>query len=143
MTSLSEKGGIMTRVLILCTQNSARSQMAEGLMRELGGDKVEVRSAGFEPAGVNPNSIEAMAEIGIDISGHRSESIDEYMDMDFDYVITVCGNAEERCPVFPGQTKRLHWPTDDPAPAEDKKTAFRNARDSLKKRIRKFVEEII
>ena len=103
------------KVLILCTGNSARSQMAEGLLRHEAGDRFEVFSAGTRPTHVRPEAIEAMAEIGIDISSHRSKSVDEFVGQDLDYVITVCSNAKETCPVFPGATKRLHWPFDDPA----------------------------
>jgi arsenate reductase len=90
------------RVLILCTGNSARSQMAEGLLREIGADKFEVESAGVVSSFVRPQAIEAMREIGIDISGHRSKSLDEFLEKPFDYVITVCDNAQENCPIFPG-----------------------------------------
>jgi arsenate reductase (thioredoxin) len=101
--------GERKRVLILCTGNSARSQMAEGLLRHDGGSEFEVFSAGVEPSSVRPQAIEAMSEIGIDISGHRSKSADEFAGQEFDYVITVCDNANERCPVFPGRTQRIHW----------------------------------
>src|SRR6185295_3636648 len=106
------------RVLILCTGNSARSQMAEGLLRHLAGERFEVESAGVEPSHVRPQAIEAMREAGIDISHQRSKSVDEFAGQEFDYVITVCDNARERCPVFPGKTKRIHWSFDDPATAE-------------------------
>ena len=89
------------RVLILCTGNSARSQMAEGLLRHMAGDRYEVFSAGTRPVGLNPNAVEAMSEIGIDISGQRSKSVDEFVDQQFDYIITVCDNAKESCPIFP------------------------------------------
>src|SRR5688500_7740371 len=105
------------RVLILCTGNSARSQMAEGLLRHMGGGNFEVESAGVEPSQVRPLAIEAMKEIGIDISGHRSKSVDEFIGQEFDYVITVCDNANESCPTFPGNTQRIHWSFDDPAEA--------------------------
>jgi arsenate reductase len=97
------------RVLILCTGNSARSQMAEGLLRQDAGNRFEVASAGVEPSRVRQEAIEAMREIGIDISEHRSKSVDEFVGQEFDYVITVCDNANEQCPVFPGKTKRIHW----------------------------------
>src|ERR1041385_7696158 len=103
------------RVLILCTGNSARSQMAEGILRDLAGDRFDVESAGIEPSHVRPEAIEAMREIGIDISSHRSKSVDEFVDQQFDYIITVCDNAKETCPVFPGNAKRIHWSFDDPA----------------------------
>ena len=131
------------RVLILCTGNSARSQMAEGLLRHDAGDRFEVASAGVEPSHVRPQAIEAMREVGIDISGHRSKSLDEFTGEEFDYVITVCDNANERCPVFPGRTKRIHWSFDDPAAAEgeepEKLGAFRRVRDEIRERLRTFI----
>jgi len=102
------------KVLVLCTGNSARSQMAEGLLRHEGGDRFEVYSAGTKPGRVRPEAIAVMDEIGIDISGHRSKSVDEFVGVDLDFVITVCNNAYESCPIFPGQTRRLHWPFEDP-----------------------------
>src|SRR5688500_15575218 len=105
------------RVLILCTGNSARSQMAEGLLRHDGGGRFEVASAGTHPASVRPEAVEAMREVGVDISAHRSKSVDEFAGQEFDYVITVCDNAKESCPVFPSQTERVHWSFDDPAAA--------------------------
>lgn len=131
------------RVLILCTGNSARSQMAEGLLRHIAGDRFEVESAGVEPSHVRPQAIEAMREVGIDISGHRSKSADEFIGQEFDYVITVCDNANERCPVFPRKAERIHWSFDDPAKAEgDKKTVlavFRRVRDEIEARLREFI----
>ena len=103
------------RVLILCAGNSARSQMAEGLLRHDAGNVYEVSSAGTKPSHVRPEAIAAMREIGIDISGHRSKSVDEFAGQAFDYVITVCDNAKESCPVFPATTKRIHWSLEDPA----------------------------
>ena len=130
------------RVLILCTGNSARSQMAEGLLRHMGGDRFEVESAGVEPSHVRPQAIEAMREIGIDISGHRSKSVDEFSGQEVDYVITVCDNANERCPVFPGNTERIHWSFDDPAAAEGDEAArlavFRRVRDEIESCLREF-----
>ena len=99
-------------MLILCTGNSARSQMAEGLLRNDGGDRFEVFSAGVEPSKVQPLAVEVMSEVGIDISRQKSKSVDEFVRQQFDYVITVCDNAKERCPIFPGQTKRVHWSFD-------------------------------
>jgi arsenate reductase len=132
------------RVLILCTGNSARSQMAEGLLRHSGGEKFEVASAGIDPSFVRPEAIEAMREIGIDISSHRSKSIDEFREQPFDYVITVCDNANQQCPMFPGASQRIHWSIKDPAAIEgDNKTrldAFRQARDELQQRLNDFVE---
>jgi arsenate reductase len=131
------------RVLILCTGNSARSQMAEGLLRHLAGDLFEVESAGVEPSHVRPQAIEAMREIGIDISGNRSKPVDEFLGREFDYVITVCDNARERCPVFPGKSKRIHWSFDDPAAARGDERAvlavFRRVRDEIRERLRQFI----
>jgi arsenate reductase (thioredoxin) len=128
------------RVLILCTGNSARSQMAEGLLRHEAGDRFEVASAGVDPSRVRPEAIEAMREIGIDISEHRSKSVDEFLGQNFDYVITVCDNANQRCPVFAGTTKRIHWSFDDPAAVEgDEETrrrVFRRVRDEIRHRLR-------
>jgi arsenate reductase len=133
------------RVLILCTGNSARSQMAEGLLRHDGGGAFVVDSAGLEPSFVRVEAIEAMREIGIDISSHRSKSIDEFIGRPFDYVITVCDNANQNCPMFPAATNRLHWSIEDPAAVSgDERTrleAFRSARDNLRKRLSKFIEE--
>src|SRR5256712_9332701 len=124
------------RVLILCTGNSARSQMAEGLLRHLAGDKFDVTSAGTIATYVRPQGIAAMAEIGIDISDHRSKSLDEFLTTPFDYVITVCDNAAQTCPMFPGPAKRIHWPIDDLAFAgsneEERLAAFRRARDEIR-----------
>ena len=129
-------------VLILCTGNSARSQMAEGLLRHDNGNRFEVASAGVEPTHVRPEAVEVMSEIGIDISAHRSKSVDEFAGKEFDYVITVCDNANEHCPIFPGNTKRIHWSFDDPAAAEgDEKTKraiFRRVRDEIRSRLRLF-----
>ncbi len=117
-----------TKVLFLCTGNSCRSQMAEAWLRELGGADFTVYSAGLEPHGVNPNTIIVMEELGIDMSSHRSKQLDEYIGkVDFDYLITVCGNADERCPYFPGMGTRMHWPFQDPAAfegPEDEKLKF-------------------
>jgi arsenate reductase len=107
------------RILFICTHNSARSQMAEGLLRHIYGDKYEVFSAGTNPTNVNPLAIKAMAEIGIDISKHRSKSVMEFIDQSFDYVITVCGNAQKTCPVFPGEHEKIHWDLEDPAEAKE------------------------
>ena len=132
------------RVLILCTGNSARSQMAEGLLRDLAGDKFEVESAGTIASFVRPQAIAAMAEIGIDISEHRSKCLDEFLDTEFEYVITVCDNANESCPVFPGNARRIHWSFDDPAEVkgDDEEVAevFRRVRNEISERLRSFVE---
>ena len=126
------------RVLILCTGNSARSQMAEGLLRAMAGERFQVASAGVAPSSVRPEAIEVMREIGIDISKHRSKSVDEFTGERFDYVITVCDNAREHCPVFPGDAKLIHWSFDDPAVTGDE-TVFRRVRDEIKERLREFI----
>jgi arsenate reductase len=134
---------VKRKVLILCTGNSARSQMAEGLFRHEGGDRYEVFSAGTRPSIVRSEAIAVLAEIGIDISGQRSKSVDEFVAQPLDLVITVCDNAKEACPVFPGRTQRLHWPFEDPAHAEateeERKAAFRKVRDQIRGKIREFL----
>jgi arsenate reductase (thioredoxin) len=123
------------RVLILCTGNSARSQMAEGLLRNDGADRYEVFSAGTHPSYVRPEAITVMSEIGIDISTHRSKSVDEFAGQDFDFVITVCDNAKENCPFVPAKTECVHWSIADPAATEgsdeERLAAFRRIRDEL------------
>ena len=132
-------------VLILCTGNSARSQMAEGLLRDMAGDRIEVASAGVAPTHVRPEAIEAMKEFGIDISSHRSKSIDELIMQAFDYVITVCDTANQHCPVFPGACRRIHWSIEDPATVagddETRLEAFRSARNELRERLEKFMDD--
>ena len=132
------------RVLILCTGNSARSQMAEGLLRHDAGSVYEVFSAGTKPSHVRPEAIAVMHEVGIDISGHRSKSVEEFAGQDFDYVITVCDNAKESCPVFPAKTKRIHWSIEDPAAVQSSQgealTAFRRVRDELRARLQAFAQ---
>jgi arsenate reductase (thioredoxin) len=130
--------GEKIRVLILCTGNSARSQMAEGLLRNLGGERFEVMSAGTVASFVRPQAIAAMAEIGIDISEHRSKSVEEFATQEFDYVITVCDDANENCPVFPRETKRIHWSFDDPAESGDI-NVFRTVRDEIRAKLEEFV----
>ncbi len=129
------------RVLVLCTGNSARSQMGEGLLRHMAEDHYEVFSAGTKPVGLNPNAVKAMSEIGIDISQHRSKSVDEFTGQQFDYVITVCDNAKESCPFFPGGGERLHHSFDDPAAApQDKQLdSFRRVRDKISSWLSEFV----
>ena len=131
------------RVLILCTGNSARSQMAEGLLRHDGGEAFLVESAGIEPSFVRPEAIEVMRELGIDISGHRSKSIDEFTAQSFDHVITVCDNAKQNCPIFPGLAQRIHWSIEDPAAVggneQIRLSAFRTARDDLRGRLQEFM----
>ena len=131
------------RVLFLCTGNSARSQMAEGLLRRMAGDRFEVHSAGTRPAGLNLNAVSVLREIGIDISGQRSKHVDEFAGQSFDYVFTVCDNAKEACPFFPGGGKRLHQSFEDPAaaPAEMQLQVFRRVRDEIKARLEQFVRD--
>jgi arsenate reductase len=130
------------RVLILCTGNSARSQMAEGLLRHIAGDRFDVHSAGTIASFVRPQAIEAMREIDIDISSHRSKSVDEFAGQSFDYVITVCDNAKQNCPVFPGKTERIHWSFDDPAEAtgneDEVMNVFRRVRDEIRLELEDF-----
>lgn len=127
------------RVLVLCTHNSARSQMAEGFMRALAGDRFDVQSAGTEATGVHPLAIRAMEEIGIDITGQWSKTLDKFLCQPWDHVITVCDNANERCPVFPGRAARIHWSFEDPSGAtgseEARLNAFRRVRDQIGHRI--------
>lgn len=134
------------RVLILCTGNSARSQMAEGLLRHDGGDWFEVESAGVIKSFVRPQAIAAMEEIGIDITGHRSKSVEEFAGQEFDYVITVCDNAKESCPVFPGKTQRIHWSFDDPAEADGSEAeviaVFTRVRDEIRKNLQEFIKNV-
>ena len=133
------------RVLILCTGNSARSQMAEGLLGHDAGNIYDVFSAGTKPTRVRPEAITVMREVGIDISGHRSKSVDEFAGQNFDYVITVCDNAKESCPIFPAKTKRIHWSIEDPAAVqgseEERLAAFRRARDELRTRLEAFTQD--
>jgi arsenate reductase len=136
---------MVQRVLILCTGNSARSQMAEGLLRDLAGDRFEVLSAGTRPSVVNPLAIQVMAERGIDISRHRSKHLNEFMSQPFDYVITVCDDAAEACPVFPGRAERIHWSFPDPAKADGDQAqrlkVFRETRDTIEGRLHEWLRE--
>ncbi|MGH9943854.1 MAG: arsenate reductase ArsC [Pyrinomonadaceae bacterium] len=131
-------------VLILCTGNSARSQMGEGLLRHDGRGRFEVSSAGTKPGGVRPEAVEAMRQIGIDISRHRSKSVEEFTGHAFDYVITVCDHAKESCPVFPARTRLIHWSFDDPAAAPgdyaERLSTFRRVRDEIRARLREFID---
>jgi arsenate reductase len=133
------------RILFLCTGNSARSQMAEGLLRYEAGDRFEIASAGTNPTHLRPEAVSVMNELGIDISKQWSKSEDEFTGQEFDYVITVCDNAREQCPVFPGHARHLHWSFEDPAEAkgadEDRKASFRKVRDQILHRIKGFVGE--
>jgi arsenate reductase len=132
-------------VLILCTGNSARSQMAEGLLRHMAGGRFEVSSAGTHPTTVRPEAVAVMAELGIDISRHWSKSVDEFAGRPFDWVITVCDHAKESCPVFPAGTERLHWSFADPAAVEgsesERLAAFRSIRDQIRERLQTFVSD--
>jgi arsenate reductase len=134
--------GDQKKVLILCTGNSARSQMAEGLLRHDAGDRFTVESAGTKPSHVRAEAIAVMKELGIDISGHRSKSVEEFVGTKFDYVLTVCDNAKESCPVFPGHANRLHKNFEDPAAAEGPEAArlavFRRVRDEIRNYLRGF-----
>lgn len=132
-------------VLILCTGNSARSQMGEGLLRHMAGDRFEVASAGTKPSLVRPEAIQAMQEVGISLEGHRSKSVDEFAGKPIDYVITVCDNAKESCPIFPAQTSRMHWPFQDPpgpneGSYEERLNVFRTVRDQMRERFARELE---
>ena len=134
----------MKRVLILCTGNSCRSQMAEALWESLGAGRWQAESAGSRPSGyVHPLAIRAMGELGIDIAAYVSKSLDAFRDQPFDLVVTVCDNAKEACPVFGGARQTLHWPFDDPADAagsdEEKMAVFRRVRDQIRVRIGEFL----
>ena len=131
------------RVLILCTANSARSQMAEGLLREMAGDALLIRSAGARLGGVHPLAIAAMAARGIDISDQRSQRLDEFRQQEWDWVLTVCDAAAENCPLFPGPARRAHWSIADPAAASgnegERLAAFSAARDELERVLREWL----
>jgi arsenate reductase (thioredoxin) len=137
---VAAEAGERARVLFLCTHNSARSQMAEGLLRYLAGDRFESHSAGTEATRVRPLAIRAMEEIGIDISGQESKTLERYLEESFDYVITVCDDANEACPFFPGAANRLHWSFEDPSRArgseEEQLAVFRSVRDRINDRVR-------
>lgn len=134
---------VKKKVLFLCTHNSARSQMAEGLLRATVGDRFEAFSAGTEQTRVHPLAVEAMKELNIDLSSHRSKLLDEYRDRSFDYVVTVCDRAQESCPIFPGAKTMVHWSFDDPSAAtgsdEARLAEFRRVRDQIADRLRAFV----
>jgi len=135
----------MKRILVLCTGNSARSQMGEGLFRAEGRGRFEVFSAGTKPSFVRPEAIAAMREIGIDISDHRSKSVDEFTGQPMDYVVTVCDHARDICPVFPAGTERIHWSFEDPAALqgteEQRLAEFRRIRDQIHERVRAFFRQ--
>jgi arsenate reductase len=134
------------RVMFLCTGNACRSQMAEGLMREIGGERFELYSAGIRPIGVHPNAVRSMAEIDIDITGQTSDLIDPALLGSMDYAVTLCGNANEACPTTPPGVTRVHWPIDDPSLAtgtdEDIMKEFSRVRDDIRTRIEKFIAEL-
>lgn len=133
-------------ILVLCTGNSARSQMGEGLFRHALGDRFEVHSAGTHPSLVRPEAVAVMTEIGIDISGHRSKSVEEFRDTAFRFVVTVCDNAKESCPVLPGAAERIHWSFEDPAAVEgteaERLAAFRRIRDQIRRRVEEFARSV-
>lgn len=135
----------MKKILVLCTGNSCRSQIAEAYLRSFAGNKAVVCSAGVETHGVNPRAIATMKEDGVDISGHTSNNIDEYRNIDFDFVITVCDNAKERCPFFPSNAKKFHYNFPDPAKTqgteEEIQQQFRTVRQMIKEYCEKFVAE--
>jgi arsenate reductase len=135
------------KVLVLCTGNSCRSQIAEGYLRHYAGDRAEIYSAGVETHGVNPRAIETMKEDNIDISGHTSNNVEEYRDIDFDYVITVCDNARERCPIFPSTAQKFHHNFSDPAKAtgttKEVREVFSRVRDEIKKYSKDFIRKHI
>lgn len=141
---MSEKPGI----LILCTGNSARSQMAEGLLKQICGDRFDIHSAGTQPIGVSPEAVEVLRETGIDISNNKSKSVDSFADREFDYILTVCDNARENCPYFPAKTRMVHHAFEDPWFAEgghdERLGAFRRVRDKIEAYLRDdFVKNIL
>lgn len=133
-----------TRVLFLCTHNSARSQMAEGFLRSMAGDRFEAGSAGTEKTSVNPLAIRAMAELGIDIGSHTSKRYEDVTEPPWDYIVTVCDDANERCPLVPGSVKRLHWSFDDPSRATgdeaQRLAVFRRVRDQIQERLASWLK---
>ena len=135
------------RVLFVCTHNSARSQMAEGLLRAWAGDRFDAHSAGTEAGGLRPEAVEAMREIGIEIAGHESKDLARFIGLPFDWLVTVCDDAREACPVMPGISRQEHWSIDDPSAAsgddEARLAAFRAARDDLAARVRGFIERSV
>jgi len=131
---------IKKRILFLCTGNSARSQMAEGLLRSFAADRFDVVSAGTSPKGMHPRTVDVMREIGIDVTHQTSKDVKQFLDQKFDYVITVCDRAKQQCPIFPG-AEPIHWGFDDPAEAEDERQleVFRRIRNEIQQRLRLFV----
>jgi arsenate reductase len=142
-TDTEKEAGKKTKVLFVCTHNASRSQMAEGFLRHLGGDAFEAYSAGTEPGELHPLAVEAVAEIGVDISGLRAKPIDEFVQQPFDYVITLCDDAREACPFFPNAAARLHWSFPDPSTAEgtheERLAVFRQVRDGIRDRIQELI----
>ena len=140
----TERGNRCKKVLFLCTHNSARSQMAEGLLRDLAGDRFEVHSAGTEATSVKPEAVAVMAEIGVDVSGAESKTLERYLGEEFEYLVTVCDDANENCPVFPGAMNRLHWSFPDPSKAsgspEEQLQVYRRVRDDIRE---KLLEELL
>jgi len=138
---------LLMNILILCTGNSCRSQIADGYLRHFVGDRATIYSAGVETHGVNPRAIKVMAEVGIDLSGHTSNHVDEYRDIDFDLIITVCDNAKERCPVFPSKAAKLHHNFPDPAKAtgtkEEIMDEFRRVRSMIETYCRAIADEYV
>jgi arsenate reductase (thioredoxin) len=139
VVAATEAGEERARILFLCTHNSARSQMAEGLLRYVAGDRFEAHSAGTEATHVRPLAVRAMDEVGVDITGQESKTLERYLEEPFDYVITVCDDANEACPFFPGARNRLHWSFEDPARVEgseeERLAVFRRVRDEIREHI--------
>lgn len=135
----------MKKILVLCTGNSARSQLAQGYLQHFSADSVQVYSAGVDPKGVNPLAVQVMAEDGIDIAHHTSNHVDEYAEISFDYIITVCDNAREQCPFFPSSAQRFHHSFPDPGhdPAVEPLTSFREVRDQIKVYSQQFIDQIL
>jgi arsenate reductase len=133
----------MKKILVLCTGNSCRSQMAEGYLRAFAGDRAEVHSAGIEAHGLNPRAVEVMREDGVDISNHKSKEIDKFDNVTFDYVITVCDNARERCPIFGGNARKLHHDFPDPAKATGTEEMILTAFVAVRNKIRTYCEEFV
>ena len=134
---------VKPKVLFLCTQNSCRSQMAEGFLRHLAGDRFEAASAGAQATRVNPDAVRVMNEVGIDISAHRSKDVSELLGQSFTYVVRVCDRAKEMCPIFPGAFRYFDWGLDDPAAAQgteaERLAVFRSVRDEIERRVQEFV----
>ena len=136
----------MKKVLFLCTGNSCRSQMAEGFLRHMASDKFQVFSAGVKPTNLNPYAVKVMAEVGIDISSHQSKSVDKFLNQKFDFVITVCDNSKQTCPLFSGQHQKIHWDIEDPADVkgseEEKLIFFRKVRDKIRIKCQGIVNNV-